>query len=1196
MNLIQLFSQLLGSGKSQVNTPSLTNDGKLDDAFSKLLTEKGFDKKDIAKITQLLESQKNERKAFVNKAGIEVSIEYPIHLINKQNPQFNGLKEQIAKLPNASDIQETGKPLDLPTKELSVKSPTNVVVPQQETIASINAKFHILAENRTADKKAGLLADKTAPIAINQGEKNQILDKTKNTAANGLVNSQLNTGLNNSLLATNFNDKEAGKAPTLATPQTAQAPQDDKTKQFEVKTPQAESKSNGIDTKVSASQTANLIKIVDKSDVSHNAKVDAKSGQLIQENLSKTAAKIPTGNEAASESSNTIAASSGIDKIEKERSIKADTAQVKQAEQKGIEINSALAVEGAQKPLATKVEPTVIEQAKAATATLTAPNNLFQVAVETSAKEKSSAKKSSSATQSAPQTYLAKDGQSAGKLNIGQTINQAPAVKVDAATQNAARTAEQPQQSSAKNQSVGHIQQSQQAEQLVDKTQLKASAKLDDSTNKKQESSPKIQDFSQVKPDKNQTGKEQTETAANALAASKSTTNKHNNGLDSQELAKNTYQVNRSKIDSGSQQLAGEKVFKNSGDASNLAQPKVRFISSEKVINPQQSPQKMGAIASENNSTTTVPTKNSPIEQAEASKAPKQNTIWNESSWKVDATKETANTTNTNKQNELSVNGNGQNKASLDQRSIFKAAKPSADLAVSVSEETKKPVSTQPITVSDLEQQSSKTVKGTQDLQLGEKTVIGKQAISKEEPLSNQIAKTDAIKTASAKIESTAAVNWETNWTKEASPETKTTTFNANQGRETNQVSDSTQAKISLKEANSSASQTASTTTNSATDVARKATIQDTNLAPRLDSAVIKEKLDSAATQSFINRDERINTAEKVSNTTDLNVVDKKMEKTAETKVQALNTAEKITSAKVEQQSVKEEFIRADAKKNDVKQQSSISANQSQQVEIKQELSQIKNDRQNAINSNDFDNRITSQQRRNDADFQQMNQQKQQSNKEFNSQLNKIAQNGGGKDKSASVMPDFSLQADATKGDISSALSMANVNSSVKMGKDLNVQKVQETIVNQLRFTENTDWNKQRIVMDDGSSLRFNIRKVGETLQLQLIGPQSELNKMVQLNVGDIKAHLEQQLGVKVDIQFSQSDGNDKQSNQKNDSQNLSGSMGGNTNGSSNGQNLSNRNDSANSAENAGLNDGKDSAKTEQLASDKENPIDGWVG
>ena len=1167
MNLIQLFSQLLGSGKSQVNTPSLTNDGKLDDAFSKLLTEKGFDKKDIAKITQLLESQKNERKAFVNKAGIEVSIEYPIHLINKQNPQFNGLKEQIAKLPNASDIQETGKPLDLPTKELSVKSPTNVVVPQQETIASINAKFHILAENRTADKKAGLLADKTAPIAINQGEKNQILDKTKNTAANGLVNSQLNTGLNNSLLATNFNDKEAGKAPTLATPQTAQAPQDDKTKQFEVKTPQAESKSNGIDTKVSASQTANLIKIVDKSDVSHNAKVDAKSGQLIQENLSKTAAKIPTGNEAASESSNTIAASSGIDKIEKERSIKADTAQVKQAEQKGIEINSALAVEGAQKPLATKVEPTVIEQAKAATATLTAPNNLFQVAVETSAKEKSSAKKSSSATQSAPQTYLAKDGQSAGKLNIGQTINQAPAVKVDAATQNAARTAEQPQQSSAKNQSVGHIQQSQQAEQLVDKTQLKASAKLDDSTNKKQESSPKIQDFSQVKPDKNQTGKEQTETAANALAASKSTTNKHNNGLDSQELAKNTYQVNRSKIDSGSQQLAGEKVFKNSGDASNLAQPKVRFISSEKVINPQQSPQKMGAIASENNSTTTVPTKNSPIEQAEASKAPKQNTIWNESSWKVDSKKQ-----------------------------AISAAKPSADLAVSMSEEAKKPANAQPIPISDLEQQSSKTVKGTQDLQLGEKTVIGKQAISKEEPLSNQIAKTDAIKTASAKIESTAAVNWETNWTKEASPETKTTTFNANQGRETNQVSDSTQAKISLKEANSSASQTASTTTNSATDVARKATIQDTNLAPRLDSAVIKEKLDSAATQSFINRDERINTAEKVSNTTDLNVVDKKMEKTAETKVQALNTAEKITSAKVEQQSVKEEFIRADAKKNDVKQQSSISANQSQQVEIKQELSQIKNDRQNAINSNDFDNRITSQQRRNDADFQQMNQQKQQSNKEFNSQLNKIAQNGGGKDKSASVMPDFSLQADATKGDISSVLSMANVNSSVKMGKDLNVQKVQETIVNQLRFTENTDWNKQRIVMDDGSSLRFNIRKVGETLQLQLIGPQSELNKMVQLNAGDIKAHLEQQLGVKVDIQFSQSDGNDKQSNQKNDSQNLSGSMGGNTNGSSNGQNLSNRNDSANSAENAGLNDGKDSAKTEQLASDKENPIDGWVG
>lgn len=1150
MNLIQLFSQLLGSGKSQVNTPSLTNDGKLDDAFSKLLTEKGFDKKDIAKITQLLESQKNERKAFVNKAGIEVSIEYPIHLINKQKPQFNGLKEQIAKLPNASDIQETGKPLDLPTKELSVKSPTNVVVPQQETIASINAKFHILAENRTADKKAGLLADKTAPIAINQGEKNQFLDKTKNTAANGLVNSQLNTGLNNSLLATNFNDKEAGKAPTLATPQ-------------------AESKSNGIDTKISASQTANLTKIVDKSDVSHNAKVDAKSGQLIQENLSKTAAKIPTENEAASESSNTIAASSGIDKIEKERSIKADTAQVKQAEQKGIEINSALAVEGAQKPLATKVESTVIEQAKAATATLTvaAPNNLFQVAVETSAKEKSSAKKLSSATQSAPQTYLAKDGQSAGKLNIGQTINQAPAVKVDAATQNAARTAEQPQQSSAKNQSVGHIQQSQQAEQLVDKTQLKASAKLDDSTNKKQESSPKIQDFSQVKPDKNQTGKEQTETAANALAASKSTTNKHNNGLDSQELAKNTYQVNRSKIDSGSQQLAGEKVFKNSGDASNLAQPKVRFISSEKVINPQQSPQKMGAIASENNSTTTVPTKNSPIEQAEASKAPKQNTIWNESSWKVDSKKQ-----------------------------AISAAKPSADLAVSMSEEAKKPANAQPIPISDLEQQSSKTVKGTQDLQLGEKTVIGKQAISKEEPLSNQIAKTDAIKTASAKIESTAAVNWETNWTKEASPETKTTTFNANQGRETNQVSDSTQAKISLKEANSSASQTASTTTNSATDVARKATIQDTNLAPRLDSAVIKEKLDSAATQSFINRDERINTAEKVSNTTDLNVFDKKMEKTAETKVQALNTAEKITSAKVEQQSVKEEFIRADAKKNDVKQQSSISANQSQQVEIKQELSQIKNDRQNAINSNDFDNRITSQQRRNDADFQQMNQQKQQSNKEFNSQLNKIAQNGVSKDKSASVMPDFSLQADATKGDISSVLSMANVNSSVKMGKDLNVQKVQETIVNQLRYTENTDWNKQRIVMDDGSSLRFNIRKVGETLQLQLIGPQSELNKMVQLNAGDIKAHLEQQLGVKVDIQFSQSDGNDKQSNQKNDSQNLSGSMGGNANGSTNGQNLSNKNDSANSAENAGLNEGTDSASTEQLASDKENPIDGWVG
>jgi hypothetical protein len=1244
MNLIQLFSQLLGSSKTQLNAPNLTTDGKLDDAFSKLLTEKGFDKKDIAKITQLLESQKNERKAFVNKAGIEVSIEYPVHLIKKRNAQFDGLKEQIAKLPNAAEIQETRKPFDLPTKNNSVKSPTKVVVPKEDSIHSINAKFQILAENRTKDKQ--VIAGKAKQTLLVNGKEvlsgKELSSMQEKAAFNSEPNQLLDTKpTKEGLSAKNVKEaisakNEAGSISILddakksSTKLTAAiAPEQSKISALNssgvtVNEPLKKAQKNNLEEAGKTAITSNEL----KSETALETEKGNKAKKAAELQVSDKTFRSTISNDISSTKSTIISSSLNSDKFTPKEEVTVDRKK--------------------QKLNATQTKTATNENAQQVKADI----NLLQQTANTESQainKKDAAKAENSEASSLLDKIDPKQVSVAPNAVNTQTdlTTQADANKVIRQDiKDFSKNDKSTNTATFKSNAVGKFDSREIQSSPVESPKFSPT-----STNiENNEVGIKKNDINQ---------RVDTEKATNTAIPNgknessievKTITNKHRNDAPSNEKLSQDFQVNRSKIAANTeQQIEGQNQFKAT-KASDLAQPKVRFVSSQKVAS---STEQAEAQASLENKTST-PKQAVPNESKQTQSALDSNKIWGDQRWNLitddqinskdaargNSSSVTIESKATNKEllNDISQKvsvSEEANKPSPINDTVVRKTKLDAKVDLEVKEETKSAskITTAPVKEKletnliddkNLKQSTAPSTNDAKSVQTADtdnqpavrtknenKSVLNELNTSKNlekivsKPLSGdiktesrtntpvpseyelKITVNDSSASTQVKTENTrnAELNWDTTWTN-SGIKTEPNTIKETLNKEIkNQAQAVTHEKVKTLD-----KRVELDTIPANSESIKNSNSQEKPVSFKSAESTLFNKKDASISKEL--KSASIETSEIKS--TEQSATERNVQKSNQIKVEAQqNIDKKATTTSVEHQETKDDFIKTDTKKNEANKQSSISSSQSQQVDLKQELTQLKNDRQNTANAREVDNRITAQQRRNEADFQQNSQQDQQKNQQFSSQINKSIQTNA-KENANPASADFKQQLEtANNTDISSTLSMANANRTVKMGKDMDVQKVQETIVNQLRYTESTEWNRQRIVMDDGSSLRFNIRKVGETLQLQLVGPQSELNKMVQLNATDIKAHLEQQLGIKVDLQFTQSDGNDQQSSQRNDSQNLFGSMGGNTNG----QNQSNELDRSTSAKNAaGLNNGNGSAAAEQVASDKQNPIDGWVG
>ncbi len=63
-------------------------------------------------------------------------------------------------------------------------------------------------------------------------------------------------------------------------------------------------------------------------------------------------------------------------------------------------------------------------------------------------------------------------------------------------------------------------------------------------------------------------------------------------------------------------------------------------------------------------------------------------------------------------------------------------------------------------------------------------------------------------------------------------------------------------------------------------------------------------------------------------------------------------------------------------------------------------------------------------------------------------------------------------------------------------------------------------WSHHRLVMDDGQALNVSVRQAEGAMHLQLSAGNSELNKIIQQHIDEIRQHLQEQMNVEVNLQF----------------------------------------------------------------------------
>ena len=83
-------------------------------------------------------------------------------------------------------------------------------------------------------------------------------------------------------------------------------------------------------------------------------------------------------------------------------------------------------------------------------------------------------------------------------------------------------------------------------------------------------------------------------------------------------------------------------------------------------------------------------------------------------------------------------------------------------------------------------------------------------------------------------------------------------------------------------------------------------------------------------------------------------------------------------------------------------------------------------------------------------------------------------------------------------------------------GKIVEVSRAQQNSSSQSQ----DGWQRQRIQLGNGQSLDVAVRNSGGRLNIQLGSMNSELARLLQTNIMDLKAHLEEQLSSEVELEF----------------------------------------------------------------------------
>ncbi|SMO59375.1 hypothetical protein [Fodinibius sediminis] len=131
-------------------------------------------------------------------------------------------------------------------------------------------------------------------------------------------------------------------------------------------------------------------------------------------------------------------------------------------------------------------------------------------------------------------------------------------------------------------------------------------------------------------------------------------------------------------------------------------------------------------------------------------------------------------------------------------------------------------------------------------------------------------------------------------------------------------------------------------------------------------------------------------------------------------------------------------------------------------------------------------------------------------------------QTGGNKDGEA---PDDSKTLLKT-GSSNTILQLKNVTGRREFSTQL-VRQLQQ----QSKGEQTGSWQHHRFVLEDGQSLNVAARNIEGALHLQLSSGNTELNKVIQQHINEIRQHLKEQLNIEVDLHFQQFD--DQQAQQQ---------------------------------------------------------------
>lgn len=92
--------------------------------------------------------------------------------------------------------------------------------------------------------------------------------------------------------------------------------------------------------------------------------------------------------------------------------------------------------------------------------------------------------------------------------------------------------------------------------------------------------------------------------------------------------------------------------------------------------------------------------------------------------------------------------------------------------------------------------------------------------------------------------------------------------------------------------------------------------------------------------------------------------------------------------------------------------------------------------------------------------------------------------------------------------------------SSVRQKLSMHIARAVRQELAQSRGGSEAQWQHHRFVLDDGQSVNVSFRQVEGAIQLQLGSGSTEMNKLLQQHLGEIREHLRQELDMDVNLEF----------------------------------------------------------------------------